>query len=452
MNRLFLIIVALLCFSAFTKLIQACECREYGTPICAQFWRSDAVFVGQVVDIKPLKKKPDDVYNYVMVRFMVQESFRGVSGPIVRVGNVINTLCDTHFKKGKRYLVYASLDEETHELFAGGMCTGSSLAVGINEYLTELRKLAKREVEESISGRVKTNRYQGVPGVTVEVTSRDKAFKTMTTKYGEFSTALPGSGSFTVRVTVPYAVRLMDSSDDDVVVRSTQTESASTFEYDVTLEKGQCSYLELDVYGTDPRATATVAGNVLTATGQAVDKGAVSLISEVDTGPDYRAFLTKDGSFRFENVAPGQYNLVLNARNEVPEEYDAPYPRTYYLATVDKRQAEKIQVTEGARIENLAMRVGSPRMVERRIAGSVVWKSGHPLEMAYLAVSSGDEYVRRVEIEDDGRFKFNLYGDFAYSIEARDFIDDETEGRSPRIRIPQGNSAALKLVIQRIKH
>ena len=173
----------------------------------------------------------------------------------------------------------------------------------------------------------------------------------MTTKYGDFSLSLPGPGSFTVRVSVPYAARLMDYSDDDVAVRSTQTESLSTFEYDVTLEKSQCSYLELDLYGTDPRATATVAGNVRTATGEAVDKGAVSLINGVDTGPDYVAFLKKDGSFRFERVAPGEYHLVLNARDEVPEEFDAPYARTYYPATEDKREAKKIQVTEGATIE-----------------------------------------------------------------------------------------------------
>jgi hypothetical protein len=92
--------------SAFTKPIQACQCREYGTPICAQFWRSDAVFIGQVVDIRPLKKKPDDVYTYVMVRFRVQESFRGVSGSIVGVGTA-TTMCDTKFKESKRYLVYA---------------------------------------------------------------------------------------------------------------------------------------------------------------------------------------------------------------------------------------------------------------------------------------------------------------------------------------------------------
>ena len=257
---------------------------------------------------------------------------------------------------------------------------------------------------------------------------------------------MPNPGSFTVRVTVPYAVQLMDNSNDDVTVNLTQTESLSTFEYDVTLEKSQCSYLELDVYGTDPRATATVAGSVRTTTGQAVDENAVSLINAVDTGPDYVELLKKDGSFRFQGVAPGEYHLVLNARNG----YDGPYRRTYYPATEDKREAKKVQVTEGATIEDLEMRVGS-RLSERRVAGTVVWKSGRPTEGAHIALYSGDEYVRYVSIDEDGRFNFILYGDFDYSIEARDYID-EIEGRSQRIKIPQRNSSALKLVIQRIKH
>jgi hypothetical protein len=448
MNRFRVFILAVLCMTTFTELIQACECREYRTPICAQFWRSDAVFVGQVLDTKPLKRKPDDVYTYVMSRFMVQETFRGVSGPIVNVGTAANTLCEPKFKKGKRYLVYASLDDKTNQLFSG-MCNGTTLAVDIDESLKELRKLAHREVGESISGLVKTRGYEGLAGVAVEVISDGKTFKAMTTKYGEFSVSLPSPGSFKVRVSVPYVVQLMDSSNDGFTVRSNQSESGSTFEYDVILEKSQCSYLELDVYGTDPRATGTVAGTVLTATEQAVEKGVVSLINEVDTGPDYVALLKTDGSFRFERVAPGEYHLVLNARHEVPEEYDAPYARTYFPGTTDNRHSKKIHVVEGAVIENLAMHVG-PRMTERSVAGTVLWKSGRRLEDAYLAVYSGDEYVRRVEIEDGGKFKFILYGDFAYSIEARDFID-EIEGRSQRVKIPPGNSAALKLVILRIR-
>ena len=447
MNRLLLIIVALLCLPAVTESIQACQCREYGTPICAQFWRSDAVFIGQVVDIKPLKNKPDTVYTYVMVSFKVQESFRGASGPKVGVATA-TTMCDTKFKKGKQYLVYASLDDKTNQLFTG-MCRGTTLAVDIDESLKELRKLAHREVEESISGRIKTNRYEGVPGIAVEVTSNDKTFKTMTTKYGEFSISLPSPGSFKVRVSVPYPVHLLDSSDDDLTVRSNQTKSGSTFEYDVTLEKSQCSHLELDLFGTDPRATATVTGNVLTATGQSVAQGAVSLINGMDTGPDYVARLNKDGSFSFEGVAPGEYHLVLNARNEVPEDYDAPYARTYYPATEDRSEARKIQVVEGAVIEKLTIRVGL-RMTERRVAGTVVWKGGRPLESAHVSVYSGNKYVRYVSIDQNGRFNFILYGDYNYSIDASDYID-EIEGHSQRIKIPQGNSTALRLVIVRVK-
>ena len=448
MNRLFLVIVALLSISAFTEPIQACQCREYSTPICALFWRADAVFVGQVIDIKPLQNKPDDVYTYVMVRFNVEESFRGVSGPRVGVGGVTNTLCDPKFKKGKRYLVYASLDDKANQLFAG-MCNGTTLAVDTDEAVKELRKLKQRQVEESISGRIVTHRYQGLPGIKIEITSNDKTFETATSKYGDFSLSLPAPGSFKVRVLVPYAARLMEYSDDNIAIRRTQTDSLSTFEYDVTLEKSQCSHLQLDLYGTDHHAIATVTGNVLTATGEAVDKGAVHLINEVDTGPDYVSFLKKDGSFKFERVSPGEYYVVLNGRNEVPEEFDAPYARTYYPATVDKREAKKIQVNEGVTIENLSMRVG-PRMTERTVAGTVVWKSGRALEFPYLAVYSGDEYVRRVQIKDDGTFNFILYGDFDYSIEARD-EGEEIKGRSQRIKIPQGNSAGLKLIIQRIK-
>ena len=63
---------------------------------------------------------------------------------------------------------------------------------------------------------------------------------------------------------------------------------------------------------------------------------------------------------------------------------------------------------------------------------------------------SGDEYVRYVIVDDDGRFNFILYGNYDFSIEARDDID-EIEGRSQRIKIPQGDSTGLKLVIRRIK-
>ena len=104
------------------------------------------------------------------------------------------------------------------------------------------------------------------------------------------------------------------------------------------------------------------------------------MINAVDTGRDYLSRLSRSGSFAFTKVAPGEYYIVLNPGQDVPEEFDAPYASTYYPDAVDKREAQKIQVTEGAKIENLVMRVGA-RMSERTVEGKVVWKSGRPLGM-----------------------------------------------------------------------
>ena len=254
MKRLLVFIVALLCAAANTQPIQACVYSEYGTPICTRFWRSDAVFVGQVVDLK-LKNTSDNPYTYLMVTFRVEESFRGVSGRRVAVGTAKGTSCDIVFKKGKRYLVYATRDDETKQ-FSTGMCDGSGLAVDID--LNTLRQLKQRQAPESISGRIVTNRV-GIPGIKIEVTSSDKTFQTVTDKYGDFSLSLPWPGSFKVRILVPYLARLTASSNE-VGIRGTQTDSLSTFEYDLTLEKSECSYAEFDLDGANAHAMATVTG------------------------------------------------------------------------------------------------------------------------------------------------------------------------------------------------
>jgi len=43
-----------------------------------------------------------------------------------------------------------------------------------------------------------------------------------------------------------------------------------------------------------------------------------------------------------------------------------------------------------------------------------------------------------------------LYGNYDYSIEASDYID-EIKGHFQRIKIPEGNSTGLRLVIERVK-
>lgn len=88
MKRFFLVVVALVCLPFLKLEAQACQCAEHGTPLCASFWRNDAVFVGRLVSIKSLKTKPDDIYEYVALHFVVEESFRGLASKHVIVGTV----------------------------------------------------------------------------------------------------------------------------------------------------------------------------------------------------------------------------------------------------------------------------------------------------------------------------------------------------------------------------
>ncbi len=58
MKRLILVLIA---FGWFTVSddARACTCSEYDVPVCAAYWRADAVFAGQLVDITDVKKKSD---------------------------------------------------------------------------------------------------------------------------------------------------------------------------------------------------------------------------------------------------------------------------------------------------------------------------------------------------------------------------------------------------------
>lgn len=445
MKRLPLVLAALLCLPLLNLEAHACECREFGTPICAEYWRSDAVFIGKLERIKRLKNQWDNVYEYAALHFVVEQAYRGVSGKRVVVAVATDTLCEPKFKTGKRYIMYASLDKPTRQLFTGA-CRRVGLAENMRqEEVDYLRKVTYEGVQETISGRVVENRYTGLPGISVRLKGNGKQVTTRTDKSGKFSFSLPGPGYYEVQVSVPYSATFGHFYEGLASDRNT-THLLSTFEYYITLDKNQCHYLEVDKTGTDPRAIATVMGNVVTATGEAVDKGWISLINVSEFGGDYFQQLKPGGSFQFELVAAGEYYLVLNERSNVPEE-DAPHPRTYYPSAEDSREGKTIVVTKGASIGNLTLRA-KPLLKEHKVSGVLVWNG--ELIYPYIAVYKGGEYVRRISMIGTKNFDFKLYGDFDYSIEARDDFGKK-ELRSPRMNLPPGDSTGLKLELHRLK-
>ena len=112
-----------------------------------------------------------------------------------------------------------------------------------------------------------------------------------------------------------------------------------------------------------------------------------------------------------------EFFLVLNPDNKAPDEDDAPYPRTFYPNPADESGAEKIVVTEGAKLKNLILRVGTA-WKPRTVSGIVVWQNGRPVGDAHISLYEGNRYTRAIEVDKKGRFSFEVFGDFKYAIEA----------------------------------
>lgn len=298
----------------------------------------------------------------------------------------------------------------------------------------------------TILGRLLRNKYEPLSGLKVTVQSGDKTLEARTDEKGDFSVTVPGPGKYTVRAFIPFAAAVMAYQEDEQGKIET-TDALTTFEYEVQIGKNECQYRQLDTFKVDLHATAEVSGNVLTASGRPVNPGYVYLVNAAD--PDDSDFkkLEENGSFKFEGVAVGEYYLVLNPRNAAPGENDAPYPRSYYPSVADPNAATKIVVTEGAKLENLTLRVG-PGWRERIVTGKVVWQDERSLQNAHISLYDGERYIRSIKLDEKGRFNFKVYGDFKYAIIAEVWGQDH--GKSERVPITNEKSTGLKLVLKRV--
>lgn len=211
------------------------------------------------------------------------------------------------------------------------------------------------------------------------------------------------------------------------------------------LRKSECDYREINVFPIDLHATGEISGSVLTASGRPVDRGRVYLLKgEGDSSRFNSTKIEANGSFKFEGVAAGEYFLVLNPDNRAPDEDDPPYARAFYPNATDAAGATKIVVTEGAKLEHLTLRVGPPWKA-RTVSGRVVWQDGSAVTKADVSLYERDRNIQLVEVDKNGRFKFQVYGDFNYAIEA--LVWGERPGKSERVSITD-KSTNLTLVLK----
>lgn len=443
MKRLLFLLIALTWLTVGSTPVLACSCAESALPVCAAYWSSDAVFVGQLRDITPPGPRAANTLPVATLHFIVEQPFRGITTATVDVETLSGTSCDQEFVKGIRYLIYAHREPQSKQLMAGP-CSRTTELSHAGEDLNYIRSVMQQGATESVAGRIAHFKHEPVSGVKIEVRNENKTFETITDEKGNYSVSLAGPGTYTIRLAVPSSVDVL-AHREDLLSKIETTDALTTIEYKVELEKSQCDYREFHTYPVDLHATAEISGSVLTAAGRPVNKGYVHLLEgEADSNLFNYAKIEADGTFKFEGVAVGEYFLVLNPRNEAPDADDPPYARTFYPNATDSGGATKIVVTEGAKLENLTLRVGPPWKA-RAVSGKVVREDGSPVPKALLSLYDGDRYIRRVDVDKNGRFKFKVYGDFKYALEAQEL--GERSGKSGPVSITD-KSTNLTLVMK----
>ena len=440
MKRSLPLLIALAYLILSSTPVFGCSCAEYDVPISAEYWRSDAVFVGRLRDITPWEKQPADDLPMATFHFIVEQPFRGITTATVDIQATFGTMCDLKFVKGKSYLIYADL--ESNQLFTG-FCSRTKDVRYAQDDLSYIRSLVQQGVKESIAGLVERMRYQPMSSVKVEVRNENKSIEGTVAEDGNFSVPLAGPGMYTVRLLVPSSV-LARTAGDEGPLKVETTDGLTTIEYKVELEKGGCDYRQFDIWPVNLHATAEVSGVVLTASGRAIDKGYVYLQKGDEYSKDSK--IEADGSFKFTGIAAGEYFLVLNPKDKAPGEDDPPYARTFYPNAKDESSATKIVVAEGAKLENLTLRVG-PALKARTVSGRVVWKNGTPgTDEVAVSLYNDKVYVRRGNTDSKGFFSLQVYGDFKYAIEAQVWSEGR-DGKSDRVPITE-KSTNLKLVLK----
>lgn len=325
------------------EALASCPSYQQGPP-CQEFWRTDAVFVGVATKVE---RTPNNTmlmvgpYLRTTVRLSVEEAFKGVEG-----AEVILELdhCGHSFTQGERYLVYAHRNRNTNKLDVRARSTRTRPLSEAGADLEYIRGLSSAEPGSRIFGKVaqhtiniKETSFEIEPLEAIKVTldGNNQHYEALTDKEGGYQfTNLP-AGDYRVRAELPAHLNY-----------DRQT---------ISLTGRECVPLDISA-----RPNAQIAGRVLDVNGKPIAYVPVSIvsaeasfaqiISEGKDKGDWTFGLTDEqGRYRFSQLAPGKYLLVIN-RAEFEKsrgtDISRALPRLFYPGVSDIGQATIIVVRE----------------------------------------------------------------------------------------------------------
>jgi hypothetical protein len=422
----------------------ACTCGGTfaGAHPCSSYWSSDAVFTGQVSEIE---RRQTDFGNgvvgnrFVIVHFLVDEAFRGVSGKTfdVYTGSGGGD-CGYSFNRGERYIVYGHRNKEDGRIWTG-ICGATKPLAGATPDLEYARAVKRGETGGIIYGvavryeRADAQRrgdHKMLARIPVIVEGQGRSYNLFTDQDGKFQVGGLPDGTYRVRIELPPNLPPLPPKE-------------------AVIGAMRCAAVEFFT-----NSLATLTGRLLDPEGAPLKGTPVYLIPadekievERDSGFELGGYTDADGKFSISRIPAGQYLLALNPHGH-PDQDDPPYPRTYFPGTVERSAAKVFRLAEGEQVEAHDFRLRT-RLVARTITGRVEWPDGSPAVDVLVMIENpvNPEGMNFLSTDEYGRFEVKGYDGAHYRVLAEHRSEKNAKHAKPVEIVITSASEPLKLTI-----
>jgi hypothetical protein len=397
MNRKFLFTTCLLTLSwllGLSQLAYACTCAMPKPP-CEEYWQKDAVFVGEVTALKAAKDA--EGWQKRLVTLAITEAFRGVTGKEVTLSTGLSGGdCGFGFQPGGQYLVYAYRNKQSGQLSASSCSRTRKLAEAESD-LAYLRSLAKGKTGAYVLGQVVLLPHEyreGAPPHTpqanlrVTLTGQETRFTATTDQEGRYRLEGIPAGKYKVSLKAPAGVIAPEPLE-------------------LILHDNGCA----DASFWLRRQGGRMRGKVFDQQGQPGTDVELFLRPLGQSYGGESAMIKEDGSYEFETIRPGQYQILFKHLGYVRGEKLA---LAYHPATFDATQATLLTIGEGETFDGYALHI-PPFPKQRMVEGVAVNAKGQPLANAIVNYGVPNEnLVANVRTDAEGKFTFSIYEGIAF--------------------------------------
>ncbi|MBS1828002.1 MAG: hypothetical protein JST93_22020 [Acidobacteria bacterium] len=378
---------------------QACVCL-HTPPLrpCRAMQDVQIAFTGRVLSL-------DNLGDTLRARIRIDEALRGIPSNTQVDVYTSNSSCGISFQTGKAYFIETRRNN-IGRLFTGGCGSYSTTIQDATEYIEALRTLNNPQSPVQIFGFATADptdlRWKPLkatiptPGIRLQLRSGEQHWESTTNAKGDYAfTGIP-PGEFQLTASISGLA---------------ETYKHRTF----SLTPGQCRD---EAFITQP--FASISGKLLDAAGNPVPRKPVH-ISAIPPTSNPQLFQnpasSDDGSFRFDNIPMGAYQLSFNT-DQPPDQRDWAGTRNPYPLTI----SPPITLKNGESVENIEFRL-LPIPTRKTIQGLVTTPDGTP---AFARVTLFDPgfpprkaQVDTVRTNSNGRFQLEVQQGRRYLIFAQ---------------------------------